>query len=225
MQIAVFGTGQVGRTLATALAAAGHDVCMGSRTKDNPKAAEWVAATGGTASQDDYAGAASRAGLVLNCTPGNVALEVMNMAGKTPMRGKIVADLSNPLDFSHGFPPRLTVCNNDSLAEQLQRALPETLFVKVWNTMWCGLMVNPGLLQGERHTVFCCGNDSGAKEEVRRSLLEPLGWKAEDILDLGDIKAARGLEMYLPLWLQIYGALGHGEFNIRVVNGRAAQRA
>jgi predicted dinucleotide-binding enzyme len=225
MQIAIFGTGTVGRTLGTALVKAGHAVCMASRTADNEKAAEWAASNGSAASHGTYAGAAATAGLIINCTPGLVSMQVMELAGKTPLRGKIIADLSNPLDFSHGFPPRLTVCNDDSLAEQLQRALPETLFVKVWNTMWCGLMVNPGLLQGERHTVFCCGNDSGAKEEVRRSLLEPLGWKAEDILDLGDIKAARGLEMYQPLWLQIYGALGHGEFNIRVVNGRAPQRA
>jgi hypothetical protein len=219
MQIAIFGTGTVGRTLGTALVKAGHAVCMGSRTADNEKAAEWAALNGRAATHATYAGAAATAGLIINCTPGLVSMQVMEMAGKTPLKGKIIADLSNPLDFSGGFPPRLSVCNEDSLGEQLQRAFPETLFVKVWNTMWCGLMVNPAMLNA-RHTVFCCGNDAGAREEVKRSLLEPLGWKQEDIMDLGDITAARGLEMYLPLWLRIYGTLGHGEFNVQVVNGR-----
>ena len=83
--------------------------------------------------------------------------------------------------------------------------------------MWCGLMVNPGLIGGGDHQVFVCGNDEGAKDKTKH-LLKEFGWKDKNILDLGDITAARGTEMYLPLWLRIWGATKNGSFNLKLVS-------
>jgi len=125
--------------------------------------------------------------------------------------------VANPLDFSHGMPPTLTVCNGDSLGEQIQRAFPEARVVKSLNTVNCDVMVDPGIVPGS-HTMFVAGNDGGAKSEVR-GLLESFGWPPGDVVDLGDITASRGLEMYLPLWLRFWGATGTGHLNVKLVTG------
>jgi predicted dinucleotide-binding enzyme len=114
------------------------------------------------------------------------------------------------------MPPTLSVCNTDSLAEQIQRAFPEAKVVKALNTVNADLMVNPGALPGD-HDIFVCGNDGAAKGKVTE-ILRSFGWK--HVVDLGDITGARGLEMFLPIWLRLYGALKNPMFNVHVV-GRA----
>ena len=131
------------------------------------------------------------------------------------LAGKVLLDVANPLDFSQGLPPTVQPCNTDSLGEQVQRTFPEARVVKTLNTVNCDVMVNPGLL-GASHSMFLAGNDDDAKAEVR-SLLESFGWPPDDLLDLGDIVAARGLEMYLPLWLRLRAAAGTGHLNVKVV--------
>jgi predicted dinucleotide-binding enzyme len=126
----------------------------------------------------------------------------------------VLIDVANPLDFSQGMPPSLSVCNTDSLGERIQRAFPATRVVKALNTVNCDVMVEPARVPGE-HVVFVCGHDSEAKDEVTR-LLGVFGWPAERVLDLGDVSAARGTEMYLPLWLNLMGQLGTPHFNIEV---------
>ena len=113
------------------------------------------------------------------------------------------------------MPPTLSVCNDSSLAEQIQAAFPELKVVKSLNTMTAPLMVNPSLLSGD-HNAFVGGNDVGAKALVV-TILEAFGWKRENIIDLGDITSARGLEMYLPLWLRLYGGFQTPMLNIRIV--------
>ena len=131
------------------------------------------------------------------------------------MAGKILIDVSNPLDFSQGMPPRLTICNESSLGEQIQAAFPETKVVKSLNTINAYLMVEPSKLPGE-HVVFVSGDDADAKRFVEQNILrDAFGWSA--IVDLGDITTARGTEMYLPLWLRMWGALGTANFNIAIV--------
>jgi 8-hydroxy-5-deazaflavin:NADPH oxidoreductase len=78
------------------------------------------------------------------------------------------------------------------------------------------VMVDPELVRGE-HDLFVCGDDDGAKAQVRE-LLESFGWPSDRILDLGDISGARGMEMYLPLWLRLYSTFGTGELNIHVAH-------
>jgi predicted dinucleotide-binding enzyme len=139
------------------------------------------------------------------------------MAGADNLNGKIIVDIANPLDFSKGMPPTLSLCNTTSLGEEIQSVFPMAKVVKALNTMWCGIMVNPKMINGGDHSTFVCGNDASAKEDVKE-ILKSFGWQENNILDLGDIIKARGLEMYLPIWLSIYMATNNGAFNIKVVN-------
>lgn len=215
MRIGVLGTGTVGQTLATKLVELGHEVTMGSRTAGNEKAVAWAADAGDGASEGSFADAAGFGELVVNATAGAASVEAVRMAGVDKLAGKTLLDVANPLDFSRGMPPSLTVVNTDSLAEQLQRELPDTRVVKALNTVSSIVMVDPGAL-GEPHTIFVAGDDEGAKGEVVE-LLEALGWPRESVLDLGDLTAARGMEMYLPLWLRLFGTTGTPQVNVRVV--------
>jgi predicted dinucleotide-binding enzyme len=215
MKIAVFGTGMVGETIGNKLIGLGHEVMMGSRSASNEKALAWATKAAKGSSVGTFADAAAFGEVGFNCTSGSGALAALTSAGQDPLRGKLVIDISNPLDFSKGFPPSLSVVNTDSLGEQLQRALPETHFVKTLNTVNCNLMVDPGQLAGGDHSMFMCGNDNGAKGRAREILTGWFGWK--DVIDLGDISMARGTEMYLPLWVRLYGALQTPAFNIKVV--------
>jgi predicted dinucleotide-binding enzyme len=215
VRIAVLGTGEVGRAIAGRLVGLGHDVTMGSRSEANEAAVAWAEAAGERAAHGTFAQAAAVADIVFNCTGGGVALDALRSAGAANLAGKVVVDVSNPLDFSHGRPPVLSVCNTTSVAEQIQAEFPEARVVKTLNTVNNRVMVDPGRIPGT-HTLFVCGNDAGAKEAVR-GLLESFGWPRGSVLDLGDVTAARGMEMYIPLWLRLMGALGGADFNIAVV--------
>jgi predicted dinucleotide-binding enzyme len=216
MKLAVLGTGNVGTTIGSKLIELGHEVRMGSRTEGNPKAVEWVRTSGVKASQGTFAEAASFGEMIFNCTAGIASIDVLRAAGEKNINGKILIDISNPLDFSGGMPPSLSVCNKTSLGEVIQNEFPQLKVVKTLNTMWCGIMVNPGLVNKGNHTVFVSGNDMEAKNQVS-GLLKNFGWKSENILDLGDITTARGTEMYLPLWLRIFGSTNNGAFNLNIV--------
>jgi len=130
------------------------------------------------------------------------------------MKGKVLMDISNPLDFSKGFPPTLSVCNTDSTGEQLQNTFPDVKVVKTLNTMTCNVMVNPSLVPGD-HDVFVGGNDNNAKEKVKDFLSKEFGWKS--IIDLGDITTSRAVEMMMPVWLRLYGVFKSPNFNYKIV--------
>ncbi len=218
MKIAILGTGMVGQTLGTKLASGDHEVRMGSRSADNPKAAEWAEAAGAGASHGTFADAARFGEIVFNCTGGAVSLEALAQAGAESLAGKVLIDVANPLDFSHGMPPSLTVCNTDSLAEQIQRAHPEARVVKALNTMNCSVMVAPAEVPGE-HDLFYCGDDSDAKRRVADLVVDSLGWPGKSLVDLGDLTAARGMEMILPIWLRLWGAFGTPTLNFHIAVG------
>lgn len=217
MKIAVFGTGMVGDAIGSKLVELGHPVMMGSRTRDNEKAKAFVDKHGGKATTGTFADAAEFGEIIFNCTAGTGSIDALRMAGEKNVNGKIIVDIANPLDFSKGMPPSLAIVNTNSLAEEIQKTFPEAKLVKALNTMWCGLMVNPALINGGDHSTFVCGNDTNAKEEVK-TILRSFGWAEKNILDLGDITKARGTEMYLPLWLSIYGTINTGAFNIKIVS-------
>ena len=223
MKIGIFGTGIVGQTLAGALAAKAHDVMIGTR---DPQATLQRASTRGPAFRDwhashpavklgTFAEAARFGEVILNATSGGGALPALEGAGAEALGDKILLDISNPLDFSKGFPPTLTVCNTDSMAEQLQRAFPRVRLVKTLNTTTAALMVNPAAVGGGDHTMFVAGNDAHAKAKVKGWLGEWFGWR--DVIDLGDVTNARGMEMLLPIWTRLYGALGSPMFNFKIV--------
>lgn len=215
MKIAVLGTGMVGNAIASKLVSLGHEVKMGSRTANNEKAAEWVKNAGKGASQGTFADAAAHGEIVFNCTLGAVAIDILNQAGAQNLNGKVLIDISNPLDFSKGMPPSLFTKSDDSLAEQIQKAFPEVRVVKALNTVSAPVMVDPSLVNGGDHDMFVSGNDAAAKGRVIEILKGWFGWK--HVTDLGDITTARGTEMYLPLWIRLWGSLQTHQFNIKVV--------
>ncbi len=217
MKIAVFGTGNVGDTIGSKLVELGHQVMMGSRTKTNEKALAFVSKHHGKAFAGTFAEAAAYGELLINCTAGTGSIAALYEAGHLNLSGKILLDVSNPLDFSRGMPPSLSIVNTHSLGEEIQNTFPEVKVVKSLNTMWCGLMVNPSLIGNGEHQVFICGNDEEAKKTIK-ILLQSFGWKENYILDLGDISGARATEMYLPLWLRIWGATKNGTFNFKLVS-------
>ena len=210
MKIGVLGTGAAGQTVATKFVTMGHDVMMGARAADNEKVLGFAARTGGKAGT--FADAAAYGEMVLNCTRGDTSLMMLTGLA-TELKGKILIDVANPLDFSNGFPPHLSVVNTDSLAEQIQRALPDTFVVKSLNTVNAAVMIEPSRVPGH-HTVFVSGNDKHAKGRVM-DVLRSLGWQS--IIDLGDITSARAAEQLLPLWVRLYGVLGTADFNIAVM--------
>ncbi len=226
MRIAVLGTGSVGRAHAGKLADLGHDTRMGTRDVERAMASTEEARDGtGTLSQwlartpdvrlATFADAAAGAELVINATAGQGSLEALGQAGAENLDGRVVLDVSNPLDFSGGFPPRLSVCNDDSVAEGIQREFPASRVVKSLNMVTAAVMVNPGMVAGGEHAAFVAGNDAAAKDVVTGLLRDGFGWK--HVIDLGDITAARGMEMYITLWIRLMGALETPMFNIAVV--------
>jgi len=213
MKIGILGTGVVGNTIGSKLIEAGHEVKMGSRTSNNEKAAEWVKANGANASNGTFADAAAFGEIIFNATKGEISVAALELAGEKNLNGKVLIDIANPLDFSNGFPPSLSVCNTNSLGEVIQKTFPGLKVVKALNTINCGLMLNPSGLKGE-HDLFICGNDAEAKEKVI-SLLQSFGWK--NIHDLGDITNARATEMLLPIWVRLYGKFKTANFNFHIV--------
>ena len=219
MNIAILGTGMVGAALGTKLVQGGQNVMMGSRSANSEGAQKWLQSAGGKAQTGTFAQAAAFGGIVLDCTNGANSLDALRLAGADNLRNKILIQVGNPLDFSKGAPPSLTVCNTTSLGEQTQREFPETRVVKALNTINCEVMINPARVPGD-HALLICGNDAQAKREVTDRLGEWFGWKPSNIVDLGDITGARGTEMYLPLWLRLWGVLGSPVFNIQIVRGK-----
>jgi 8-hydroxy-5-deazaflavin:NADPH oxidoreductase len=217
MKVAILGTGNVGHTVGSRLVELGHQVMMGSRTNTNEKALAFVAKHEGKATAGTYAEAAAFGEILINCTAGIGSIEALTAAGKENTKGKVLLDIANPLDFSNGMPPSLAYVNTNSLGEEIQKAFPELKVVKALNTMWCGIMVNPAMINGGDHNTFISGNDTAAKETVK-GILNQFGWANSNILDLGDITTARGTEMFLAIWIRIYGATNNGAFNIKIVS-------
>lgn len=219
MKIAVLGTGMVGNTLATKLVQLGHQIMVGSRTAHSTAGQEWLRSVGGQGQIGTFADTAAFGDIVFDCTNGANSIEALRQAGAGNLRGKVLIQVGNPLDFSKGMPPTLTVCNTDSLGEQTQREFPEARVVKALNTVNCDVMVNPTCVPGE-HELLICGNDANAKAQVTGWLSEWFGWKPESILDLGDISNSRGTEMFLALWVRLWGKLGTPHFNIHLARGK-----
>lgn len=229
MRYAVLGTGGAGRTIAAKLASLGHEVAVGTR---DPRTTLARTVPDGTASLPfsvwqqrhpgvdlaELAEATGRADVVVNASSGAASLDVLAAVGAENLSGRVLIDIANPLDFSAGMPPSLDPVNTDSLGERIQRAFPEAKVVKALNTMNAAVMIDPARVPGE-HNVFVCGNDTGAKTVVAELLIS-FGWPPPSIIDLGDITAARATEMMLPVWLRLFGALGHGEFNFHIARAR-----
>jgi 8-hydroxy-5-deazaflavin:NADPH oxidoreductase len=225
MRIGMLGTGTVGQAVGGKLDELGHEVMIGTRDVQEalgrteppqpwmrafgPWHAEHLGVRVGTLAE-----AAAHGEIVFNATSGTGSLDALRTAGAENLAGKILVDISNPLDFSTGA-PLLWVSNDDSLGEQIQRAFPSAKVVKSLNTVTAAVMIDPRSVARGDHHAFVSGNDAEAKAEVTRMLMEWFGWK--NVIDLGDITSARGAEMYLPLWIRLMSALGSPMFNVKVV--------
>ena len=224
MRVCVLGTGIVGKSHSARLTELGHEVAMGTRDVSASLASSKKDIAGGPPIKDwleqnprvrlgTFPEAARHGEIVINAVNGQHALEALRLAGEMNLRGKVMLDITNPLDFSRGMPPSLTVSNTDSLGEQIQRAFPDTKVVKTLNTVNALLQVEPRKLMDGDHNAFVSGNDGEAKNTVIR-ILKDYGWR--DIIDLGDITTARGPEQVLPIWVRLLSLKGP-MFNFKVV--------
>jgi len=211
MKVGVLGTGVVGKALASKLVNIGHEVKMGSRKAGNEAAVGWAQDSGDLATEGSFADCAQHGEIVVNASTGSRSIEALEAAGEKNLSGKLLIDVANPIDRDTGT---LTVCNTDSLAEQVQARFPDAQVVKTLNTVNVSVMVNPTAVKGP-HNIFMSGNDGNAKRKTRR-LLEAMGWPGADILDLGDITTARGTEMYLIFFVKVMSHFGSPAFNIQV---------
>ena len=211
MRMGILGSGMVAQAISARLAELGYEVMIG--TRDAEKLKGWQSSNQKVII-GSFAETAKHGEMIFNATNGAASLEALKMAGAENLSDKILVDVSNPLDFSNGFPPSLGVFGTDSLAEQIQRAFPLTKVVKTLNTVTARIMVYPLEVANGDHHVFISANDAEAKSQVTE-LLRSFGWI--HIFDLGDLSTARGTEAYLLLWVRLYGAMNTGMINIKIM--------
>jgi hypothetical protein len=205
-KIGVLGTGDVGRVLGGGFAARGHEVKLGSRDAANPKAVGWAAQNGAGASAGTFADAAKFGDVIILATLWSGTKNALELAGPESFAGKVVIDTTNPLDFSKGAPPTLSVGTTDSAGEQIQRLLPKAHVVKAFNIIGNPHMVGPSFPDGQP-TMFICGDDEGAKKAVT-ALCAELGWAGT--ADIGGIAASRYLEPMAMVWISYFFKTGSG---------------
>lgn len=211
MKMGVLGSGMVAQALSARLAELGHNVVIG--TRDPYKLKGWQSSNQRVLI-GSFAETARHGDMIINATNGAGSLNALSLAGEQNLAGKILVDVSNPLDFSNGFPPSLTVFGTDSLAEQIQRAFPMARVVKTLNTVNARVMTHPLEVANGDHHVFISANDADAKAQVAE-MLRSFGWI--HIFDLGDLSTARGSEAYVMLWVRLYGSLNTGMINIKIM--------
>jgi 8-hydroxy-5-deazaflavin:NADPH oxidoreductase len=225
MKVGILGSGTVGRTLAEGFVRVGDDPMIGTRDVATLMARTEPERPGAVpfstwheehpeVAVGSFVDAGRHGEILVNSTAGAASVEALRAAGAARMDGTVAIDTSNPLDLSSGFPPSLFVCNTDSLAETIQREFPGIRVVKAWNTVTAALMTNPKLVADGDHSLPICGHDALAKASVTE-LLERFGWT--DVIDLGDLTAARAMESYLPIWLRLMQATETPLFNTKVV--------
>jgi predicted dinucleotide-binding enzyme len=211
MRIGVLGTGEVGRTLGAGFATHGHQVMLGTRDPRQEKVTAWVQATGCGVAAGTFAEAAQFGEVVTLATLWTGTAQALAMADPENLKGKVVIDATNPLDFSQ-TPPGLAVCGNDSGGETVQRLLPGARVVKAFNIVGSIHMVHPEF-PGGRPDMFICGDDNGAKDKVK-ALLTAFGW---GIIDIGGIQASRYLEAMAMVWILWYGKAGSGNHAFKLL--------
>jgi NADPH-dependent F420 reductase len=215
MRIGVLGTGEVGRRLAQGFSSRGHDVVIGSRDPDKPELREWLSSDGAGVQPGTFAEAADHGELIVLAVLGNAAEQAIAEAGAQNFSGKVVIDAMNPLDFSGGFPPKLSITGEDSLGERVQRVLPDAKVVKAFNTIGNPYFVDPRFSEGDP-TMLIAGNDEGAKQTVR-DVLREFGWS--DTVDIGGIEGSRELEAICIAWVKIGGARGAWDHGFKLLVG------
>lgn len=214
MKIGILGSGDVGHRLADGFVEFGHIVKIGSRNPNQQKIIEWIHEyDNGKASSGTFAEAASFGELDILATSWSGAIDAINMADPRNFAGKILIDVTNPLDFSKGMPPRLALGHTDSAGETVQRMLPDSKVVKAFNIVGNPNMVHPDF-PGGPPTMFICGNDEESKKTVTDNILTKFGWET---IDIGGIEGARLLEPLAFLWITHYFRTGNGNHAFKLL--------
>jgi 8-hydroxy-5-deazaflavin:NADPH oxidoreductase len=214
-RVGVLGSGQVGQRLAAGFRSRGHDVMIGSRDPAKPELAGWLSEEGAGVNAGTFEETAKHGELLVLAVLGDAAEQVIGDAGPENFAGKVVIDAMNPLDFSSGFPPKLSIAGEDSLGERVQRALPDGRVVKAFNTIGNPSFVDPQFSEG-KPTMLIAGNDENAKQTVR-DVLADFGWS--DVLDIGGIEGSRELEAICIAWVKIGGARGAWDHAFKLLVG------
>jgi len=194
MKVGVIGSGVVAQTLGAGLLKHGHEVALGTGHPDKLK--DWRAKHP-SARVETFAETAAFGDILILAVSGEVALEALGQIGAAALGDKAILDATNPIG---GGPPAHGVLSyfttlKDSLMERLQKAFPRARFVKAFNSVGAGQMVNPHFAVG-KPTMFICGNDASAKE-IATKLLDQFGWET---MDMGAVEAARAIEPLCMLW-------------------------
>jgi 8-hydroxy-5-deazaflavin:NADPH oxidoreductase len=214
-RVGVLGSGEVGRRLAAGFYSRGHEVMIGSRDPAKPELWDWLSSDGTGIEVGTFAEAAEHGELLVLAVLGGAAEQAIADAGPENFSGKVVIDAMNPLDFSGGFPPKLSITGEDSLGERVQRALPDAKVVKAFNTIGNSYFVDPSFSAGSP-TMLIAGEDEGAKRTVV-DLLGDFGWS--DTVDIGGIEGSRELEAICIAWVKIGGARGAWDHGFRLLVG------
>ncbi len=195
-RIGILGSGMVGKTLADGFIKHGYKVKIG--TGHPEKLEEWNQSSGANGTVGTFTEAADFGEILVLAVKGYVAKQLLTDLGAF-INHKIVIDACNPIDENN--PPVNGVLHfftdlNRSLMEDLQDSFTDTNFVKAFSSVGAHLMVNPQLEGGQKPSMFICGNDIPAKEEVS-AILDTFGWETED---MGNVEAARAIEPLCMLW-------------------------
>ncbi len=199
MKIGIIGSGNVAQALGKGLVAAGHDVMLGTRNQTKRKLAPWRKKDNTHALIGNVTQAASFGEIAIIAVAWHAAEDVLTQV-RPELAGKIVIDVTNPIEFEDDEPPVLTVGHSMSGGEIVQQSLPDSHVVKTLNYVSYQNMVQPKYEEGIP-IMFVCGNNDSAKVHVH-DLLEELGWK--DLIDIGGIEKSRLLEPLSLLWIE-YG--------------------
>jgi predicted dinucleotide-binding enzyme len=213
--VGVLGSGEVGRRLAGGFASRGHEVMIGSRDPAKSELREWLAGDGASVNAGTFRQVAEHGELLVLAVLGDAAEEAIAEAGPENLGGKVVIDAMNPLDFSGGFPPKLSISGEDSLGERVQRALPDARVVKAFNTIGSPYFVDPRFTDGQP-TMLIAGDDAAAKRTVG-DVLADFGWP--DVLDIGGIEGSRELEAICIAWVKIGGVRGSWDHGFKLLTG------
>jgi hypothetical protein len=212
-RVGVLGSGEVGRRLAEGFCSRGHEVMIGSRDPGKSELREWASGEGAGIQAGTFADAARHGELLVLAVLGNAAPEAIAEAGAANFSGKVVIDAMNPLDFSGGFPPKLSIAGEDSLGERMQRELPDARVVKAFNTIGNQYFVDPSFAEGQP-TMLIAGNDEAAKRTVG-DVLADFGWP--EPVDIGGIEGSRELEAICIAWVKIGGLRGAWDHGFKLL--------
>lgn len=195
MKIGIIGSGMVGQQLGLGFIKLGHSVMIG--TRDQSKLSDWKKEAGNSAKTGSFDEAAKYGEIIVLATFWAGTENAISLAGKDNFKNKIVIDVTNPLDFSKGTPPRMDASYGNSGGERVQKWLPESKVVKAFNIINAYVMHSPKREEGDPDLLIA-GNDDEAKKEVT-DIAKKWGWKS--IIDMGDISNAYWLEALTMIWV------------------------